>query len=466
MSHDSSVSDRATNAPILRTEVAVVGAGYAGLSAALALVDAGVDDVVVLEGADRVGGRTLSEVRPSGAVVDHGGQWVGPTQTRLLALAERFGTETFPTYCAGDHLEIWSDGRMARYRGAGPDDGDGISEYTEHVKVLDALARTIDVQNPAASPGAEALDAETVASYLTREVASEGARRRFGLAVEGVWACEPTQLSMLHFLFYIATAGSFDELMETEGCAQEARFVGGAQATAIAIAAHLGDRVKLEHRVDRVETLGAGVRLHTERGTVEAQRVIFTLPPQAAGAVRFDPPLPPAKARFVDRSVMGDVAKVHVVYDEPFWRAEGLSGQATIYDERETGVVFDNSPDDASVGVLVAFVYGRRLAPWASLDDQTRRAAILRTLTDLFGERAGRPVDYTEKIWPLDPWIRGAYAANPTPGTWTGYGQAGWRTATGPIHWAGSETSSVWNGYIDGAIASGLRAVNEILASR
>lgn len=328
------------------------------------------------------------------------------------------------------------------------------------------MSRMIDVQNPAASPDAVALDSETVASYLQREVTSEGARRRFALAVEGVWACEPAQLSMLHFLFYIATAGSFEELMETAGCAQDSRFVGGGQATVAAVAAHLGERVWLNHRVELVERGQTSVRLHTPQGVIEASSVVFTLPPQAASAVRFEPPLPPAKSRFVDRSVMGDVAKVHVIYDEPFWRIDGLSGQATIYDERESGVIFDNTPEDASHGVLVAFVYGRRLAPWAALDSGARRAAILRTLVELFGEQAGHPVDYTEKIWSLDPWVRGAYAASPTPGTWTGYGETGWRSPTGVIHWAGSETSSVWNGYIDGAIASGLRAANEILGLR
>ncbi|WP_052066949.1 flavin monoamine oxidase family protein [Rhodococcoides fascians] len=464
MSQDSDTSG-SSGGPFT-ADVVIVGAGYSGLSAGLALVDSGVDNIVVLEGSDRVGGRTLSEVRPNGVVVDHGGQWVGPTQTHLLALAERFGIATFPTFFAGEHLEIWTDGRKARYTGAGPDDGDGLAEYAAHIKVLDALAATIDVNNPAASPRAEVFDAETVASYLLREVPDVNARRRFALAVEGVWACEPAQLSMLHFLFYIAAAGSFDELMETDGCAQEARFVGGAQSVAEACAHHLGDRVRLGQRVVLIEHGEDGVAVHTSNGVVHARSLIFTLPPQAAGSVRFDPPLPLAKARFIDRSVMGDVAKVHALYDDPFWRTEGLSGQATIYDERECGVVFDNSPDDASSGVLVAFVYGRRVAPWAALDADARRTAVLDTLTDLFGECAGRPVDYVEKIWPSDEWIRGAYAANPTPGVWTGYGASGWRAATGPLHWAGSETSSVWNGYIDGAVRSGQRAAAEVLDDR
>jgi monoamine oxidase len=160
---------------------------------------------------------------------------------------------------------------------------------------------------------------------------------------------------------------------------------------------------------------------------------------------------------------MGDVAKIHAVYDTPFWRAQGLSGQATVYGERSVGVVFDNSPEDASRGVLVAFVYGDRQRSWSALTAGDRQAEVTRLLTELFGAAAASPVDYTEKIWPQDAWARGGYAANPTPGTWLEHGNTGWRRAAGRIHWAGTETASVWNGYIDGAISSGARAAAEIL---
>ena len=162
---------------------------------------------------------------------------------------------------------------------------------------------------------------------------------------------------------------------------------------------------------------------------------------------------------------MGDVAKVHTVYDRPFWRERGLSGQATVYGDPAVGVVFDNSPAAADVGVLVSFVYGERLQRWAELPAEQRRAEVLTTLETLFGPDAGAPSRYTDKIWPADEWAGGGYAANPTPGTWTEHGAAGRRTATGRIHWAGTETADVWNGYIDGAISSGQRAAAEILAA-
>ncbi|MEZ0053542.1 monoamine oxidase [Mycobacterium sp. MAA66] len=446
----------------------VVGAGYSGLSAALDLHDTGID-VLVLEGSDRVGGRVWSElVDGAGAnlVIDHGGQWVGPTQTRLLALAERFGCATFPTYNTGDHLELWVDGVRRPFRGAGPLDAPGVEAYEAAADVIDDLARTIDLQNPTATAQLAQWDSETVQSYLDRTVADEDARLRLALAVQGVWTVEPRDISLFHLLFYVASAGGFDQLMETEGCAQERRFTGGAQSPALAVAGHLGDRIVLNTPVRHIETLDdGGVLVETDRGQVRAARVVVAASPGAAVRIRFTPPLPQSRSRWMERSPMGDVAKIHTVYDTPFWRADGFSGEATAYGENSVGVVFDNSPADAGLGVLVSFVYADRLRRWSGLAPGARRDEVLGTLTALFGEQAANPLRYTEKIWSDDPWAHGGYAANPAPGVWFEHGATGWRTACGPIHWAGTETSSVWNGYIDGAIGSGQRAAAEISAA-
>ncbi|MFI8823348.1 flavin monoamine oxidase family protein [Streptomyces sp. NPDC053431] len=180
------------------------------------------------------------------------------------------------------------------------------------------------------------------------------------------------------------------------------------------------------------------------------------------------------------------------MYDTPFWREEGLSGVATLYDEGPVGVVFDNSPDDSpehfsaerfstarfsvehssaehssdgSPGILVGFVYGDRLDRFEALDAAARRAAALACFASVVGPRAGRPRDYTEKIWTRDPFARGGYEAYLTPGGWSAAGAHGWREPTGPVHWAGTETASEWNGYIDGALSSGYRAADEVLAA-
>lgn len=443
------------------TQVVVVGAGYAGLSAALRLRDQGVD-VLVLEGAGRVGGRAHSEQHGS-VVLDHGGQWVGPTQHRLLDWAERFNCRTFRTWNTGEHLELWTDGSPRRYTGAGPDDGPGLREYLATADRLTQLAAHIRLDDPPGTEHLTRLDGETVQAFLDRTVSTPAARQRMALAVQGVWACEPRELSLFHLLFYVAAAGGFDQLMDTEGGAQERRFTAGAQAPAHAAAAQLGPALRLDTRVLGVTQAGPQARVHTDAGTVRAERVVVALPPPAAAALTFTPQLPAARRRWLHGSPMGSVAKVNLTYPEPFWRAAGLSGQATLYGSHPPGVVFDNSPEDAGTGVLTAFVYGDRLRRWQQAGASARAAALRAALRTLFGPEAEQCTGYLEKNWNTDPWAGGGYAAVPSPGTWSASGTTGWRAPHGLVHWAGTETSTVWNGYLEGAIASGERAAREVL---
>jgi monoamine oxidase len=446
-----------------RATAVVVGAGYAGLSAALRLHDLGVD-VLVLEAGDRVGGRVLTESRAGELVVDHGGQWVGPTQKHLLALAERFGCATFPTYEDGSHVEVWRDGTTVGYLGAAPESGPGIADYERITAEIDELARSVDLQQPWLTADFEELDAQSADAWFRSRTSDPDALARLALAIQGVWCAEPPEISMFHVLFYVHAAGGYEQLMETSGCAQDSRFVDGAAAPARAVAALLGDRVHLQTPVTRVEQRDDHVLVHTDAGTVRAERVVVTTPPRALERIDFSPALPEAQRGWRAEASMGRVAKVHAVYDEPFWRADGRSGVATLYHDGAVGVVFDNSPHDAHRGVLVAFVYGDRVDRWSRLDDVARRAAVLADLARVVGDRALSPVDYTEKTWSQDPLAHGGYEAYLRPGAWTAYGREGWRTPAGRVHLAGTETASEWNGYIDGAISSGERAAEELAA--
>ena len=451
-----------------RCDVVVVGAGYAGLSAALSLRDAGLD-VQVLEAADRVGGRVLTERRADGLVLDHGGQWVGPTQKHLLELAQRYDCATFPTREEGDHVEIWRDGSADTYRDTAPAGAPGTTAYDAIVRELDALAHTVDRQAPWRTEGAERLDAMSALDFFASRTDDPDALARLTLFVHGIWCAEPADLSLLHLLFYLASGGGYHQLMETRDCAQDARFVDGAGAAATAAAADLGDRVRLETPVHRVTTVGSGsgsgLRVEAEGLCVEAARVVVAVPPTAVERISFEPGLPETRRRWLGRAAMGRVAKVHVAYDRPFWRDAGLSGIATLYHDGPVGVVFDNSPEDGTVGVLVAFVYADRTDAWSRLDPAQRRAAVLTDLARVVGPAALEAVDWTEQVWEQDPWAQGGYEAYQRSGGWTGLGEEGWRAPTGLVHWAGTETADTWNGYIDGAISSGARAAEEVVAA-
>ena len=159
---------------------------------------------------------------------------------------------------------------------------------------------------------------------------------------------------------------------------------------------------------------------------------------------------------------MGSVVKCMAVYDEPFWRADGLNGMATS-DTGPVKLTFDNSPPDGRPGVLLGFIEGQEARELTRVSEEQRRALVLDSFARYFGDRARSGVrDYLDKSWAEEKWTRGCYVGYMPPGVLTGYRQA-LREPIGRIHWAGTETATVWNGYMDGAIESGQRAAAEVL---
>jgi monoamine oxidase len=440
-------------------DVAVVGAGFAGITAARELQRQGID-VVLLEARDRVGGRVLNEPIGDGKVVEVGGQWVGPGQDRLYAMARETGVETFPTHSAGENL-IEFRGALKRYKGTIPRINAAVlADVGQAQAKLDRLAKRVDLEAPWRTPDAERLDSQTFWSWMRRNVYTSGGRMLIELSVEAVWAAEPADLSLLHVLFYIASAGKFDLLLDTGGGAQQDRFVGGSQLVAQRAAQDLGDRLVLEAPVRRIVHRGSTVSVIADNATAWCKRVVVAVPPPLAGRISYDPPLPGHRDQLTQRMPMGAVVKCMAIYDEPFWRKDGLSGQATS-DVGPAKVIFDNSPPDGSPGVLLGFLEGRRAREFTRATEEERRDAVVGTFARLFGPKAAKPERYLDKSWIEEEWTRGCYAAYLPTGGWTSYGDA-IKAPIGCIHWAGTETASIWMGYIDGAIRSGERAAAEV----
>ncbi|HXD67232.1 MAG TPA: flavin monoamine oxidase family protein [Solirubrobacteraceae bacterium] len=440
-------------------DVIVVGAGLAGLSAAADLVDAG-HSVVVLEARDRVGGRTLNHPVGNGEVVEVGGQWVGPGQDRLKARAKALGIHTFKTYTKGAQVFEYL-GQQTHFTGLIPPlpPADAADFATLLSKIVQ-LTSTVPLDKPWTAPGALALDGQTLETWKLANSSTPGARFLFDLATEAVFAAEPRDLSLLHALFYYHSGNGVINLTSTAGGAQDSRFVGGSQLVSIRIAERLGRRVVLDAPVRRIGHGGRGVTVTTDAGTWHGTAVIVAMAPSLAGRIDYDPPLPAARDQLTQRVPQGSVIKYEAVYPTPFWRAEGLSAYSNS-DRSPVRLTYDNSPPSGTPGVLLGFVTGSDARRLTTQRAAARRKAVLASFTRLFGAKAGHPRMLIEHNWSEEPWTRGCYEGYLPPGVWTDYGAA-LRAPIGRIHWAGTETSEVFMGYMDGAVRSGERAASQV----
>ncbi|MGO2519265.1 MAG: flavin monoamine oxidase family protein [Microbacterium sp.] len=462
MSQTTSERIQSTSSPVIETDVdvIVIGAGLAGLTAARRLVQFG-HTVRLFEADDRVGGRALS-AEAGGVHIDLGGTFVGRTQDRIMALADEVGVRRYATYDSGDNVIRWRQS-LRRYSGTVPPMGAALLDVGRIQLQINRIAETIPLGRPWEAPRAAELDSLSLGSWLERNRASHTARDLIALACRTTWGCEPSELSMLHAAHYIHQAGGLASMLDTAGGAQEEHFVEGTHAVALRVAAELGDLVTLSTPVRKIDWSGPGAIVTTDKGQTRARQVIVAVPPALRRRIEFTPLLPPRYEQLSQRWAQGVLSKAYAIYEEPFWRRNGLSGQG-LSDRGPAFITFDASPEDASRGVLLGFIGGIFGQEWDHLDEPERRARALASFADLFGPAALRPIAYIDQRWGSEIWTGGGPTAAPGPGTVLPYARY-LTEPIGPIRWAGTETSDRWSGFLDGAVRSGERSARDAHAT-
>ena len=443
-----------------KADVIVIGAGLSGLCSARELVRRG-KDVLVLEARDRVGGRMVREPVVHGGWIDLGGQWIGPTQSNILALAESLGIKHFESYATG-HTVVNYRGAVSTIEGSFPPtdalpsaSSADVAEANRVWAQFRTLAAMVNVERPWLSPDAPALDAQTVTSWLATATRSEFARFCVSYWVLNEEGADPGATSLL-FALTSYVAGPEEEQPEAW------LFDGAAGQIPERLAEELGDRIRLGQPVVRIELDDGGVTVTAGDGTYCADFAVVAVPPYLAGAIEYYPPLPARRIQFTQRAPMGSVIKYATVYPTAWWRSKGLNG-ATVSD-RTVMATADSSPPDGKPGILTGFVIGPAAIRLAEQSGDARKKTVIADLVAHFGDEATHPDQFIEMNWPGEQWTGGAFNAVLAPNTLMTYGPA-MTESVGRIHWAGTEMSPKWTGYFEGAVQAGYAAAHAVLGS-
>jgi len=454
-------------------DVAVVGAGLSGLTAAKKLIEGG-KSVLVLEARDRVGGKVLNRKLANGGVTEVGAEFVGPTQNKVLEYISVLGLQTFDTYENGSST-FWSNNQRVTFNstpltgGLPPLPNEVLEEMAKAQATLNDWASTLDVNAPWMHPNATNWDALTLEKWVQITTTQPGTHFLFETFSKAVFSAEPAEISLFYVLAYIAGAGdennkgTIARLIGVTGGAQEKRVEGGTGLIPLRLAEKVGkEHISLSTPVQCITKTSTGYEIVAKGLTLRAKKVVLALSPPLINEIQFSPSLPASRRQLNEKLRMGAIGKFIAVYDTPFWRTgENLNGQA-LSDIGITRVTFDNTPSPPNFGAIMGFILGDEMRAFDNASTGVIQANALSDFSRYFGKQAEQPKEVVIQRWDLEKYSKGGPVAFAPVSVLSRYGSALKEPLDG-LHWAGTETSDYWTGYMDGAIRSGERVAKEIL---
>ncbi len=430
----------ATDSGQLDADVIVVGAGLSGLVAARELQRRGIA-VLVLESADRIGGRVMGVTTALGSRLDLGGQWIGADHHTASALAAELGITQYPMHGRGLPHIIHQGRKLSPLSPATLTAGLTLAG----LELLTRTGATMRWNN------------STIESWL-QKVPGRAARRLLEVTALISWTADLDRYSIHAMSRMIRRQGGLRTILATTNGAQDSLLVEGAGSMTDTLAVELGSRVLTGHRVTSITRTHSDVTVRTEARTFRGARAIITVPAPMAGRIEHLPALPEQRIALERNTYMGSVYKAIAVYERPFWRDRGR-GEFLFLDNPGRAVFDTTAP--GGPGHLCILVAGPQARELDRLALDVRRQALLRPLVDHLGLETLATLDWHEKAWHLDGHTGGGYISLPKLGTTEGIMPLA-HVAVGNLHWAGSETASDHPGYLDGAIQAGERAASEV----
>lgn len=447
-----------------RFDTVIIGAGISGLCAARQLQRNG-QKVLVLEARDRVGGRTYTLKDEEFGAVDLGGAYVGPTQNRVYRICEELKLELY-TINESNHTVMDLKSCYAKYKGEIPSFWNPfkILDLNHFIRQFDRMAKRVPCQAPWSAKEAQEWDSMTVAEFIDKLLWTRSAKELATILMRALLCAEPREISLLFALWYVHSGGGVRRISSITNGAQERKIIGGSQQISEGLARLIGkDNVRLNTTVVQISQDDNGVIVRDISGnTYKAKYVVSAVPVALLNRIHFNPPLPWIKSQMLQRMPMGSIIKTVMFYKKNFWRRQDLNGIAMSSDGICCYCIDDTKPAGVNPGIM-GFILADRARELAQTTPEARKQALCEHYAWVFNsDEFLHPIGYREYNWMEDPYSGGCYTSVLPPNVLTRYARCV-SEPVGRVYFAGTETATIWAGYMDGAIQAGERAANQIL---